>query len=178
METEGLQPKLREAQKALELALEKARGVNLTEVDTGELIRIEETLVMASKAAKDAVSLRLRLRSQRPRATVDPDKRARPAVVEPVVTDRLFDDIRGTRWRAFAVRASNPMVELGALPEAFRNGWLVFDSEKEVRRIAPIPDHWEDLTIEDLRLLCYRATGAPKRKGAPVTPPKPPPTSA
>jgi hypothetical protein len=163
METEALKPKLREAQKALEMALEKASGVDVTEVDTGELIRIEETLVMASKAAKEAVSMRLRLRSQRSRPKSGAEA-APPEVADtPAITHRIFDDIRGKRWRVFAVRASTATVELGALPEAFRHGWLVFDSSNEVRRVAPIPEHWEELSIEELRLLCHKAASTPRR---------------
>ncbi|MGH7637811.1 MAG: hypothetical protein ACREOK_09165 [Gemmatimonadaceae bacterium] len=55
MEMEPLQPALDKAQKALEVALEEACGLDLSKVDTGELIRIEETLVSAHRAAKDAV---------------------------------------------------------------------------------------------------------------------------
>jgi hypothetical protein len=162
METEALKPKLREAQKALEVALEKASGVDITEVDTGELIRIEETLVMASKAAKEAVSMRLRLRSQRSQSKSDKQASAEAADT-PGINHRIFDDIRGKRWRAFAVRASTATVELGALPEAFRHGWLVFEASNEVRRIAPIPDHWEELSTEELRLLCHKAASTPRR---------------
>jgi len=159
MEGEALQPQIDEAQKALEVALGEACAADLEEVDTGELIRIEESLAVASKAAKQAVSLRLRRRTQRRAAAPSSD-------VVPVATHRIFDDIRGKRWRAFAVHPTSATVERAALPESYRHGWLTFESDDEMRRVAPIPDKWDDLTIDDLRLLCYRAGVAPKRVNA------------
>ena len=154
METESLQPALEQAQKALRTALDEACDVDLSKVDTGELIRIEETLANASKAAKDAVSIRLKRRSRRPA----------PSQEEPEpITHRVFDDIRGKRWHTFAVHGSEATVERAALPEAFRHGWLVFESNDEVRRVAPVPDKWEELSTEELRQLCYNAAGAPRR---------------
>ena len=156
METGSLQPALDEAQKALQTALDEACNVDLSEVDTGELIRIEETLAQASKAAKDAVSLRLKRRSRRA---------AQPQAEPEPITHRVFDDIRGKRWHTFAVLGSEATVERAGLPEAFRHGWLVFESTDEVRRVAPIPNKWEELSIEELRQLCYSAAGAPRRIG-------------
>jgi hypothetical protein len=158
MESEPLQPQLQQAQKALEIALDEACGVDLSEVDTGELIRIEETLASASKAAKDAVSVRLRLRSQRIR-----EKRPGPeAPSDAALTHRVFDDIRGKRWHAYAVQNSTG-TERAALPESFRQGWLVFEAADELRRVAPIPENWDQLSIEDLRQLCHKAASSPRR---------------
>jgi hypothetical protein len=154
METESLQPALEQAQKALQTALDEACDVDLSKVDTGELIRIEETLSNASKAAKDAVSIRLKRRAGRT---------AQPLAEPEPITHRVFDDIRGKRWHTFAVHGSEATVERAALPEAFRHGWLVFESIDEVRRVAPIPNKWEDLSIDELRQLCYSAAGAPRR---------------
>ena len=155
METESLQPALDEAQKALETALEEACGVDLSKIDTGELIRIEETLASASKAAKDAVSLRLKRRARRAQPQAEPEP----------ITHRVFDDIRGKRWHTFAVHGSEATVERAGLPEAFRHGWLVFESTDEVRRVAPIPEKWEEMSTEELRQLCHGAAGSPRRIG-------------
>ena len=163
METEPLQPALEKAQKALQLALEEACDVDLNKIDTGELIRIEETLVSASKAAKDAVSLRLRRRTQRATGGAG-SARADAVAEEPeAITHRVFDDIRGKRWHAFAVHGSEATVERAGLPEAFKHGWLVFESKDEVRRVAPIPARWEELSIDELRQLCFSAAASPRR---------------
>ena len=156
METGSLEPALDQAQKALETALDEACEVDLSKVDTGELIRIEEALANASKAAKDAVSLRLKRRARRP---------AEPQAEPEAITHRVFDDIRGKRWHTFAVHSSEATIERAGLPEAFRKGWLVFESTDEVRRVAPIPSKWEELSIDELRQLCYSAAGAPRRIG-------------
>jgi len=158
MESQSLQPQIEQAQKALGIALEEVCGPELDEVDTGELIRIEESLAVAIKAAKQAVSLRLRRRNQRAASDQSAEEAQPPKAAEsPAVTHRIFDDIRGRRWHAFAVHPSTATTERVALPEAYRKGWLSFKSNDEIRRVAPIPDKWEELSIDDLRLLCYRA---------------------
>jgi len=78
------------------------------------------------------------------------------------ITRRVFDDIRGKRWQAFAVHASSATLEHGGLPEAFRNGWLVFEAADEVRRVAPIPEKWEELSSDRLGLLCHKAPSSPR----------------
>jgi hypothetical protein len=156
MGTESLQPALDQAQKALQTALDEACAIDLSKVDTGELIRIEESLANASKAAKDAVSIRLKRRARRA---------AQPQVEPEPITHRVFDDIRGKRWHTFAVHGSEATVERAGLPDAFKHGWLVFESTDEVRRVAPIPDKWAELSIDDLRQLCYSAAASPRRIG-------------
>ena len=41
--------------------------------------------------------------------------------------------------------------------EGFERGWLVFDNGDEKRRIAPVPDGWEQMTPAQLEVLCSRA---------------------
>ena len=64
MHPDSLEPKLAQAQETLDAALEKACGVDVRKADTGEMIRIEETLAIAAQAAKEVVSVRLRRRNQ------------------------------------------------------------------------------------------------------------------
>jgi hypothetical protein len=162
MESESLQPQLDAAQRSLEKALSEACRVNLQEVDTGELIRIEETLAAASRAAKDAVSVRLKLRTRRKREPRDTGGET----VAHRATQRIFDDIRGKRWHVYAVHPSAATAERVALPEGYRDGWLTFESAEEMRRVAPIPEGWEELPIDDLRQLCHKAPSTPKRASA------------
>jgi hypothetical protein len=175
MEGESLKPQLDHAQQALRTALEEACGVDLHKVNTGELIRIEETLAVASRAAKDAVSVRLRMRNQRAAADKSSQgARQRSPATDTPITSRVFDDIHGKRWHVYAIRPSAPTVERAALPEAFRQGWLTFESTDETRRVAPIPDGWEHAETEALRQLCHNAERSPRRMNAPHSLPEKP----
>jgi hypothetical protein len=59
-----LRPSLGETELQLQSALDEVCEDTVIEnVDTGELIRIEETLAIASDAAKQAISLRKKIRS-------------------------------------------------------------------------------------------------------------------
>lgn len=71
MSHDPLDPQLAIAQEALDAALEKACGVDVRKVNTGEMIQIEETLQIAANAAKEVVSVRLRRRSKRESAPSD-----------------------------------------------------------------------------------------------------------
>jgi hypothetical protein len=171
-----LQPQLEQAQRALATALNKACGVKLKEASTGEMIRVEETLAVATLAAKKVVSIRLRRRKQL--ATSQPATQGSaiaraPADVLPAISQRVFDEVQGRRWRVYAVHPSMSTVERDALPDAYRHGWLSFEAADEKRRIAPIPEGWEALSIDELRLLCQRAQRVPKRTSNPITPPDP-----
>lgn len=65
---ETLQPQLRDMETKLSTALgEVCELPPLQKLDTGELIRVEETLALAAEAAKEAVSLRRKLRADRER---------------------------------------------------------------------------------------------------------------
>lgn len=67
-EAESLQPQLREMESKLSNALgEVCELPPPQKLDTGELIRVEETLALATEAAKEAVSLRRKLRADRDR---------------------------------------------------------------------------------------------------------------
>jgi hypothetical protein len=172
-----LQPQLERAQAVLESALDEACGVNLGQASTDELVRIEETLATAGSAAKEVVSIRLRRRQRRVRAANQAGTPTpRVADVAPAIAQRIFEDIRGRRWRAYAVHPSSSSIESGALPDSYREGWLSFETADERRRVAPIPAGWEELSIDELQLLCHQAQRAPKRiSGGRATPPDPAP---
>lgn len=44
------------------------------------------------------------------------------------------------------------------LPEAYREGWLVFESPEEKRRLAPVPSDWETMPLDALAALCAKAS--------------------
>jgi hypothetical protein len=67
---------------------------------------------------------------------------------------RQFTDEAGTRWDLFEV--SSETLSAGRpdfLPAAFKQGWLVFDSGLERRRLAPIPAEWSTFSATALRAL-------------------------
>jgi hypothetical protein len=165
-----LQPQLVEAEKALQRALDKACEGDVRDADIAELIRLEESLSIASEAAKQAISVRQRLQEQR-RQRGDQDDVDAPASAPqdatPLRNHRLFEDDRGLRWDAFAVYPSSATAARKALPEPYRGGWLSFNSGKEMRRLAPIPVGWKDLSDEALRELCDKAEIAPQRIRSP-----------
>ena len=57
-----------------------------------------------------------------------------------------FRDEAGTMWEVYEVPPTNSFgVRVKYLPAGFENGWLVFESDHEKRRLAPIPAGWEDM---------------------------------
>lgn len=77
---------------------------------------------------------------------------------------REFCDPAGAAWRVFrATPHSSSSKREKVLPEAFRHGWLVFECDVERRRLAPIPDDWEELTDAELAQLCLSASVVPSR---------------
>ena len=78
-ETGPLEPRLKSVQSDLEKNIEDVcEQPAIARIDTGELIRIEETLAIAAEEAKQAVSLRRRLHEDREEATRRDHERVRP----------------------------------------------------------------------------------------------------
>ena len=157
-ETDVLRPQLVRAERSLKRALDEVCHADVTAANTGELIRIEEVLAIANEAAKEAVSVRRKLRQSPP---VDYGERQEDSGLG---AHREFDDTRGVRWIAFAVYPSSTRVARSGLRAQYQEGWLAFDSGVETRRLAPIPSEWLDLSDEALMEACQRAEVAPKRQ--------------
>lgn len=150
-EKDVLRPKLEAAQRALEAALEEACDADLTEADTSELIRVEESLTVAREAAKVAISVLQRLHRDYQHER------------EEAEAHRFFIDANGVQWDAFAVYPSSATAGRKALPPRFSTGWLTFQSRNETRRLAPIPETWRQLPPDGLRQLLEKAEVAPRR---------------
>jgi hypothetical protein len=148
-------PHLDEVKDRLKTALEEACAADVDDADTGELIRVEEVLAIANEAAKEAISVKRRLR------TMPPD-RGDDDAVQPL--SRAVDGARGVRWTVFAVHPSTTQGR-AALPARLRDGWLAFDAGQEMRRLAPIPDGWELMSDRQLLALCD--TAEPARRPLP-----------
>ena len=68
-------------------------------------------------------------------------------------------DRRGMPDRRVMQTEPRPRVALG-----LEKGWLVFESATERRRLAPIPEHWEELPDSALPALRDTATSLPPRQ--------------
>jgi hypothetical protein len=174
-------PDLREAAETLEQALTEAcASRSAHEADTGELIRVEEMLALASEAARRAISIRRksRLESGAPdvapgtgeldtpvEGTLDSTRRPGAELSDQLTTatHRFIDDARGVRWDVWAVYPEGRPSQLSALPGSFQAGWLVFESASEKRRLSPIPAGWLTLPTVELQQLCEQAATAQRR---------------
>ncbi len=184
-EFDPLRPDLREAAETLEQALTEAcASPSAQEADTGELIRVEEMLALASEAARRAISIRRKARHDTqldgedlPTALEGAARTGPAADQQASTTHRLFDDVRGVTWDVWAVYPEGRPSQLSALPGTFQTGWLVFESLTEKRRLSPIPSGWLTISTDELQQLCHRAATAPRRsrarrpKGEDPTPP-------
>lgn len=155
---EPLAAELRDAESTLKSTLQEACASDVTRADTGELIRVEEMLAIASDAAKRAISIRRRRGQSTPGAGDAGDE------MEEVVADhRHFVAEDGTEWMVRAVLPSEDDPRQARLLGSFQHGWLAFECERGKRRLSPIPDEWEQLDDAGLRALWTRAEPAVSR---------------
>ena len=68
-------------------------------------------------------------------------------------------DTAGVEWQVWDVRPEGTHLALTPNRE-LQNGWLVFQSPTEKRRLCPIPDDWEICPEERLYLLSRVAASA------------------
>lgn len=47
----------------------------------------------------------------------------------------------------------------------YAEGWLTFESDRDLRRLAPMPVDWASRPDADLEKLCLRATEVPRHTG-------------
>ena len=72
---------------------------------------------------------------------------------------REFTDSRGNVWRVW----STVPTTASGLSGGFARGWLTFNSGDRLRRLAPIPSDWEDVSVERLEMLCTEAQDVARR---------------
>lgn len=153
---ESLRPKLAEAQRALDAALDEACDTDVEGAETAELIRLEESLTVAREAARTVISVLQRLNPE-------------PVESEacPIDTHRTFVDDRGVQWDAFAVFPSRATKGRCTLPPPYDQGWLAIQCPEGVRRITPIPEGWRECSHDDFcRLLETVETTSLRRREA------------
>lgn len=190
-EPDPLRPMLVATQAQLAERLDEACSHAVEEETTAELVRLEETLSEAARVAKQAVSLRRRLRTghgqaeageqddsdtgaesdsavSRPeRRSSQPDDRAQLAPDEGSAV-REFLDQHGTSWRVWAVTQEqlHPERLIADRMGDYREGWLAFECAdgSERRRLPHYPPNWLRLTNLDLEGLLARAESVRRKR--------------
>lgn len=192
-EQDPLLPMLESAQSELEGRLEEACAHDVSRESTGELMRLEEALLDAARAAKQTVSLRRRIRTSsdehevpgaaKPRSGEAPKSASRKQSADVSDHDahesmeshervgmREFRDERGVEWRAWAVtplpgREARLTAQLGE----FRDGWLAFETSdgNQRRRLREYPKDWAELSLDQLPALLATAQEVRSRRKAP-----------
>ncbi len=193
-EPEPLRPMLRTAESQLVERIEEVCGHQVQGESTAELMRLEESLSDAARAAKQAVSLRRRLRtghgSTEPRnqesdgeepygdapmptdgRRAELDDHAPPSLADDDSAVREFLDQRGVTWRVWAVTQEqiHPERLIADQMGEYRQGWLAFEcpENSERRRLPNYPPNWRRLSNLDLEGLLERAEPVRRRRSQP-----------
>lgn len=149
---EPVGPRLREAEAELIERLEEAcadKPKRVTEESTGELVRLDNALHAAARAADDAVALRRRRRQE-----------AGEALPQGL---REFVDSRGRPWRVWSVVPGSTDMERYA--GDYRSGWLAFEllDASSRKRLPRYPSDWADLDDRELEKLLESAVEVRQR---------------
>jgi hypothetical protein len=152
---EALRPKLEQAQRALEEALDEACETDVARADGAELIRLEESLTIAREAARNAIAVLQRLHREHLEHRETDETRSE--------AHRVFVDDRGVQWDAFCVYPSRQTSGSSSLPPPYHEGWLSIQCQDEIRRVTPIPAGWRDLSRDALCQLLEKAVIATRR---------------
>ena len=76
---------------------------------------------------------------------------------------RQFTDSNGVTWRIWNVDPTTPHIPKVRQRRKSQpvNGWLVCESDKERRRLSPVPEDWEQCDVATLEQYCQRAERVP-----------------
>ena len=69
---------------------------------------------------------------------------------------RQFRDSRGVEWSVWAIIPTTAAI-VRTRSQRWQSGWLLFESEKESRRLSPIPSNWQHSLDRELEGLCSKA---------------------
>ena len=87
------------------------------------------------------------------------DRRVSSGALPPSLSPRV-ERRSVERRRVSALRAT--------VSSGYEQGWLTFESAGEKRRLAPVPQGWQDFSLERLELLCRLAQPVEQRHGRAV----------
>jgi hypothetical protein len=147
----NLRPRLEEAQKALDAALEEACETDIQSDDISQLMRLEERLTVAREAANNVITTLQQLVPEQ-RQDDAPQRDAH----------RVFVDDRGVQWDAFAVYPSRSKGR-ETLPPPYDQGWLAIQCPEGIRRLTPIPQGWQECSRDEFCRLLESAPLTPRR---------------
>jgi hypothetical protein len=173
-----IEPALEKAQAELAKHLDEACETGPDDVTHGsvdELLRLEEELLAAARAADEAVRLRRRLAEQRRPGPNGSDATAAAPSVAPPPSEsggrvREFRDRQGVAWRVWEVRPGlgRPLIDLKRYLGDYVDGWLAFgclDNDDLRKRLPTYPANWLELPDQELDSLLNRAIDV-RRKAA------------
>lgn len=148
--TPVLRPRLEDARKALDAALDEACDIDVRGADIADVMRLEEQLTVAREAAGNVIAALRRLRPEQADTADSPSD-----------THRVFVDDQGVQWDAFAVHPSAAKGQ--TLPPPYDKGWLAIQCPEGVRRVTPIPEGWKECSRDEFCRLLENAAMAPRR---------------
>lgn len=81
---------------------------------------------------------------------------------------REYRDETGQIWRVWHVAPGtfSPGRAAALMPGEMHAGWLCFESEREKRRLAPVPPSWEHRPDHELDLMRRAAEPVPRKPDA------------
>jgi hypothetical protein len=179
-------PALRKAEAELAHHLEEACDdpESIDERSTDELLRLEEELLAAARAADKTIRLRQQLGEgggqAAPRGS-GPKEAETPTASAPAESGaarvREFRTASGSEWRVWEVRpgAGGRPSKAELYPADYANGWLAFEllQGEGRKRLPNFRPEWCDAADSDLERLLGEAVDVPKRKRAPPQGPDP-----
>jgi hypothetical protein len=176
---ESVEPALRRAEadlaRRLEEACEDIERKDLSQESMHELLRLEEDLLSAARAAHEAVRQRRQLgdRPARPHgsdASTPPPPEPAPDQDATGYRIREFNDHERGQWRVWQVRPrSGGRANAERYLGEYAKGWLAFEQiGGDLRKRLPnFPGDWLHMTDEELERMRRRGVDVPQRKARP-----------
>lgn len=174
-----LVPLLDDAEEELRRRLHEAcaaESENLTTKSSAEIRELEDSLLAAAVAARQARALREKIDDRDAQKSdakdarrAAPDHPVPPADGTALTGVREFEDSAGRAWRAWLVTPAASRSGLGQ----YQEGWVCFETlDSTARRRLPCQRAvWAGLREEELEHMLRQAISVPERKGARPAPP-------